>query len=165
MFWRRTQKREYLPWYRRLDYKGDLTETEKRELDALRRQKKHPAARYEDLPDEVQHYIAGLELAAYDLKQDKAALKPIACALIGISLLYFHYVGPPSLSAFWTWAWALFLLIVPWFVYRREWNKNAQEFMPDYLATPGASSPANEALLREWEVSHLTRNRSVSRQE
>jgi len=39
---------EWLPWYRGRNYKGDLTEAEKHQLDALRMQPTHPAARWED---------------------------------------------------------------------------------------------------------------------
>ena len=40
--WRRKRKAEWLPWYQARSYKGDLTEAEKRELDAFRMQPKHP---------------------------------------------------------------------------------------------------------------------------
>ena len=36
--WKRKRKSEWLPWYRAPDYKGDLTEAQKRELDAFRMQ-------------------------------------------------------------------------------------------------------------------------------
>jgi hypothetical protein len=42
--WKRKPKTEWVPWYRAHDYKGDMTETEKRELDAFRMEPKHPAA-------------------------------------------------------------------------------------------------------------------------
>jgi hypothetical protein len=35
---------EWLPWYRARGYNGNLTEAEKRQLDAFRAQEKHPAA-------------------------------------------------------------------------------------------------------------------------
>jgi len=54
---RRTQG-ETLPWYRQRGYDGDLTEAEKRELDGLRALPEHPATQREDLPDEVQSYLA-----------------------------------------------------------------------------------------------------------
>jgi hypothetical protein len=58
MLWR---KKESLPWYRAPNYKGDLTEDEKRELDLFRYRAerhgiKHPAATYDDLPEEVGSY-------------------------------------------------------------------------------------------------------------
>jgi hypothetical protein len=137
-----------------------MTEAQKRELDAFRMQPKHPAARYEDLPDEVQAHIARLEVENYDRKQELAAAPAFACSAIGVALVCLHNFGAPSLSTLWTWVAALGLVIVPWFVYRREWRKNADEFMPDYLSQ-GRDSPANEALKREWEVSHVSR-RAIS---
>jgi len=71
MFGRKNEKQESLPWYREPNYKGDLTEDEKRELDSLRYRAdrqgvKHPAATYDDLPDEVQSYISRLQIELYD---------------------------------------------------------------------------------------------------
>jgi hypothetical protein len=43
---RRKSSSERLPWYRAPDYSGNLTEAEKRQLDAFRMQARHPAARY-----------------------------------------------------------------------------------------------------------------------
>jgi exonuclease I len=54
--WKRKRKaEEWLPWYRARNYKGDLTEAEKRQFDAFRMQPKHPADH--DLPEEVRNYI------------------------------------------------------------------------------------------------------------
>ena len=139
-----------LPWYRRPGYKGNLTEAQKRELDAFRTQAKHPSTRFEDLPEEVQGYIAGLELNVYDLRQEKAASLAIVCSLVGIALLYSHYFGKPlSLSVSWAWTFGLLLMIAPWFVYRHEWKKNAKEF----------DLPVDERLRREWELDYLARHR------
>jgi hypothetical protein len=153
MLWRHKQNTEALPWYRDPNYKGTLTEVEKRKLDALRSEPRHPSTRYEDLPEEVQRYIAGLELQIYDLKQEKAVSKPILCSLAAIALVYLHY-RPLSLSTFLAWMIGSMLVLIPWLVYRREWNKNAKEFMPD---TPAAAT--DEAIRREWEVDYVARHR------
>jgi hypothetical protein len=55
--WKRKRKVERLPWYRDRNYKGDMSEDQKRQLDAFRMQPKHPAAEEDDLPAEVQNYI------------------------------------------------------------------------------------------------------------
>jgi hypothetical protein len=156
------KQREVVPWYREPGYQGPLTEAQKRELDALRSQPKHPAARYEDLPEEVQAHIARLEVESYDRKQDLAAAPALACSAVGVALVCLHYFGAPTLSTFWTWTIGLGLVIVPWAVYRREWNKNAEEFMPNYIGE-GRDSPANEALLREWEVNYVSRQNISAR--
>jgi hypothetical protein len=41
MFGRKKKPAECLPWYRARDYKGDLTENEKRQLDLFRMRKEH----------------------------------------------------------------------------------------------------------------------------
>ena len=56
------------PWYRVPDYKGNLIEAEKRELDAFRARPRHPAFEYSELSEQVEIYISGLETEAYDLE-------------------------------------------------------------------------------------------------
>jgi hypothetical protein len=160
MFWRRKKQREVLPWYRDPGYRGPLTEAQKRELDAFRMQPTHPAARYEDLPDEVQAHIARLEVENYDQKQYQVVTRLIVSNLVGAALVYFYFFGTPNLSNGWLLAWGLGLLIVPWFTYPRQWRKNADEFITDYLSE-GRDSPANESLKKEWEISHVSR-RAIS---
>jgi hypothetical protein len=53
------------------NYKGNLTENEKRQLDFFRMQEKHPVADYDSLPEEVQRYINRITMEHYDLKSDK----------------------------------------------------------------------------------------------
>jgi hypothetical protein len=68
-YWRNPPARSRsLPWYRARDYKGDVTEEEKRELDSFRHREseggEHPSASYGDLPKEVQLYISKIEIEA-----------------------------------------------------------------------------------------------------
>jgi hypothetical protein len=87
------QKVEWLPWYRTRNYKGNLTEAEKCQLDAFRTQQRHPAAQWDDLPDEVQNYIIGIKLELYDHKQDRAAGQAIIVSLSGVASLVLNYTG------------------------------------------------------------------------
>jgi len=64
-----------------------MTEAEKGTLDAFRIQDKHPASTNDDLPEEVQGYIAGLEMAVYHGKQDALGGRCIVFSLIGAALL------------------------------------------------------------------------------
>ena len=149
MFGKRRKKQEWVPWYRRKDYKGDLTEVEKRELDAFRMQEKHPANHYQDLPDEVQSYINALELQVYDFKQEKAVAKPIFASFLGAMGIFLTYKGLGSLGNFGYWLGVL-LLTVPWFLYIREWRKNADD---EDLHDP------DECFRFEWEMDYLHRRR------
>jgi hypothetical protein len=147
MIWKRKkQKAEIVPWYRSPGYKGNLTEAEKRKLDAFRMQPKHPAARNEDLPEEVQSYINRLEMEIYDFKQDKTAAQAFGLSLFGCASLYLSYYGLPSSSSPWPYAGGLLLLVIPWFVYAYQWRKNAKAFR-GVLAT-------DEAIRFEWELDH-----------
>jgi exonuclease I len=60
MLGRKKKPTERLPWYRARNYKGDLTENEKRQLDSFRMRPEHPAASYDTLPGEVKVYIGEL---------------------------------------------------------------------------------------------------------
>ena len=75
--WKRKRKTKALPWYRARNYKGKMTEAQKRELDSFRAQEPHPAADYDSLPTEVQHYINRLEVEIYDNKQRQIAARAL----------------------------------------------------------------------------------------
>ena len=90
-------------------------------------------------------YIAGLELEAYDLKQERAASGVLTTTLVGAAILYVaHFGGPPD--SIWSYLGGLALMIFPWFVYRYEWRKNAD-----------ANHLASENILMEWELHHLAK--------
>ena len=54
-----------------------------RQLDAFRTQPKHPAATFDDLPEEVQTYLSGIQLELYDKKQEAAANRALIYSAIG----------------------------------------------------------------------------------
>ncbi|MGH0214408.1 hypothetical protein NKY66_10890 [Sinorhizobium meliloti] len=156
MWWKRKQNTEWLPWYRVPGFKGKVSEAEKRQLDAFRMQERHPAASYQDLPEEVQSYISRLELENYDFKQEKAVNGPMLASLIGAVILGVSYFGvhiQPT-GSIWPYAFGLLLLIAPWFVYRREWQRNADELFPRRHGGPNLS---DENIRKEWELDYLTR--------
>jgi hypothetical protein len=72
MFWFRKRSGDDAAWYRHRNYKGNLTEDEKMELDSIRWQAKsgiHPAAKIDELPDEVIDYISDLENEALEYRK------------------------------------------------------------------------------------------------
>jgi hypothetical protein len=144
----RKSSSERLPWYRAPGYSGDLTEAEKRELDAFRVQACHPAYQYGDLPEHVESYIAGLEIEAYDFKQGRAAARALATTLVGAAVLYVTRfgigIGIGPFDSIWGYLGGLALLIIPWIVYHYEWQKSADTFS------------AYEGILKEWELDHIT---------
>ena len=126
--WKRKRNEEWLPWYRAPDYKGNLTEAEKRQLDAFRMQEKHPAAAFEDLPEEVQYYIGLMEVELNEKKQELVTVQAFVLAAIGAAGLFLNYkafFGPPTI---WSYAGAVGLIILAWVDHRREWKKNAEEY-------------------------------------
>jgi hypothetical protein len=87
------RKAEWVPWYRAHDYEGNLTEAEKRQLDSFRVQPKHPAAQYDELPEEVQSYINRIECELYDKKQSSLVGQATVLSAIGGALLFLNYKG------------------------------------------------------------------------
>lgn len=149
---KREEKAEWLPWYRAQNYKGNMTEAEKRQLDAFRAQPEHPAMRTEDLPEEVQDYIKKIELELYDYKQQYAVGQAFFYSLIGAALLALHYTGCLTATP-WKYALDVLILVSPWFFYRYRWKKNAAEFLP---SKNDFSNPTDEAIRKEWEINYLT---------
>ncbi len=155
--WKRKRKTELLPWYRTRSYKGKMTESQKRELDAFRSQELHPAADYDSLPTEVQHYINRLEMEIYDDKQKTIAARALFVTGIGVLLAYQMYFGGPEPTP-WGYAASALFMVVPWFVYSYAFKKNANEFLPD---DPGPNSPTDEGIRMEWEIEYLGRRRQA----
>jgi hypothetical protein len=144
-------KAEWLPWYRARNYKGNLTEVEKRQLDAFRAQPTHPATLSSDLPEEVQRYITRVELELYDAKQEMAAGRAFFWSTIGALLLMLGFAGVTP-STIWLFEGGALLLVVPWIVYAHEWKTNAEKFLP---SDPDIPNPIDEAIRYEWEINYL----------
>jgi hypothetical protein len=75
-------------WYRHRNYKGNLGEDQKMELDSIRWQSKsgrHPAAKLEDLPKEVQEYISNLE---YEIAEEKSSMSMLFIVAGILSMIY-----------------------------------------------------------------------------
>ena len=162
MWNRHTKKGEVLPWYRAPDYKGKMTEAEKQSLNSFRAQEKHPTATSDDLPEEGQLYISRLELDLSHRKQDKLTGRALAVSLAGAALLCISYFGLPF-SEPWSYLLGAALLIGPWLVYRYEWNKNVEKFLPRELE-PGTLSATDEGLRHEWEANYIADTRMQERE-
>jgi hypothetical protein len=155
------RKAEWVPWYRARKYKGNLTEAEKRQLDAFRTQPKHPAAAFDDLPEEVQAYLSGIEGELYDKKQEGAASRAFLYSAIGAGLLFLNYKSCFAAPDLWVNAGAVLLLGFAWFGYWRNWRRNAEEFLP-------ADAPwraTEEGIRKEFELNYITWSRNKAREE
>jgi hypothetical protein len=144
---------ERLPWYRARGYKGNLTEHEKRQLDSFRMQEHHPAATFENLPEEVQGYINKLEMEHYDEKQGALVLPALVVMGFGGYFLIRYIFGydEGSLLGYGS---SIALLVLPWIYYARAWRKNADEFMPK-----DGFGKRDEAFRTEWELEYISNNR------
>ena len=158
MFGRKKKQAEQLPWYRRRNYKGSLTEAEKRQLDFFRMQEKHPAADYDRLPEEVKSYIGGLEMEVYDKKQEALVLPTLVGSGFGAYFLIRCIFGYDEGSLL-RYAVSIAFLVLPWIWYQLTFNKNAEAFLPEHGA-----SPTYEAILREWELDYISNKRMSERE-
>jgi hypothetical protein len=148
---------EWLPWYRRKDYDGNLTEAEKRQLDVFRTQPEHPATLSDELPTEVQNYINRIELELYDAKQSEAAGYWLSATVFAIALMAMNYHERfPSSDSYYVAGAALILF--SWFWYGRVWKRNAEDFIPSDEAAPNRT---DEAIRREWELDYVTSSKQT----
>ncbi len=104
MAWFGKRSGDDVAWYRHRNYKGSLSEDQKMELDSIRwtsKSGRHPAAKFEDLPDEVQDYIVHLEIELSDSKFIPSTMAivvgislTIYCALSALNIVQYSDVFP-----------------------------------------------------------------------
>jgi hypothetical protein len=97
-------------WYRHRNYKGSLSEDQKMELDSIRWQSKserHPAAKFEDLPDEVQSYIISMKSEAMESRYTAPGIASLIgivsvsyCIIAKIGIIKYSILLPPILHLF-----------------------------------------------------------------
>jgi len=123
VWWRKRKQSESLPWYRSPKYRGNLTEDEKRALDSFRlREKsygeKHPAAGFEDLPEEVGMYISKLQIESYDQTQESLVGRYFVLSAVGAFLLLNHFGWvSPKYDSTEVLVFGVVSLLAPWVYY------------------------------------------------
>ena len=121
MFWKKRTPTEKLPWYRRRNYKGDLTEQDKVELDSFRLAAMKPggvcrATDVSELPDDVLSYIAKLEIELHDSLGSSIFGRALAYAVVGAFIVASSLGWTPKYESQ-IWPWFGVLLIVLAIVY------------------------------------------------
>lgn len=153
-----TKKGEWLPWYRQKGYKGDLTEDEKKYLDAFTLMPEHPAASEDDLPEEVSAYIAELQFLLHDAKRD--TLYWGALASIGVGA---YFVYEAAFGDAWTGSPLLYLIgfslifYTPFYL-RKETRRLAKELLFK-TETGGPETTSEVGIRRHWELLAISRYR------
>jgi hypothetical protein len=157
MFWRKREKKEPLPWYRAPNYKGNLTEDEKRELDSFRYQAErhgaaHPAATYDDLPEEVGSYISKLEIELYDEIQQRLVGRCLLLSGVGAFMLLncFDWISPNYHSTE-NLLFGAVLLVAPLVYYPIKFRKNADQHFGD----------TTEGIRTEWELKYIVNKKTA----
>ena len=148
-----SKEQSWVPWYRRKDYDGNLSEEEKRILDSFRMKDKHPATSSDDLPSEVQGYISAIEFELYHLKQDTAAGNAVFLSALSALAIYFGYHGHAFISVA-AYLLGAFLFVAALLRYRRVWKKNSEEFSPKLVRAPHRT---DEGIQTEWELDYIVR--------
>lgn len=154
-----TEANEWVPWYRRKEYKGSLTEEEKRYLDSFRLEDKHPATAVEDLPKEVQGYLSELELSVYDNKQEGGAAKAFLLTGIGAFVIFLTYREIGWLSSPLGYVLGATIITFSWINYPREWKKNADGLWIKQEGKGVPFSRTEEKLQEYWELDAISRFR------
>lgn len=150
---------KWVPWYRRKDNDGNLTEEEKRFLESFRMNKNHGAAQYENLPVEVQDHISEIELALYDAKQDGVATKMFGLVGVGVCIPFLAYNDVGWLSPLWRYIAGAAFIAVSIVNYKREWQRNADGL---WMPEEGEGIPfsrTQESLDKNWELNMIGHRR------
>ena len=160
-----SKKGEWLPWYRRKDYRGNLTEEEKRFLDGLRQSGQHPASAYDELPEEAQMYFQELEQSVYDEKQSKAAFTFILTATIGLFVIFGSYRDSLWLAPIVGYLSGAGMIFIGWLLYRREFKRNADEYIPMEKVQDSPNNLTDEGLQRHYEMQAIAGRRTAKQLE
>lgn len=138
-------------WYRHRNYKGSLSEDQKMELDSIRWQSKsgrHPAAKFEDLPDEVQSYIISMKSEAMESRYTAPGIASLIgivsvsyCIIAKIGIVKYSILLPPILPLFFVSAIFSFFSILNFVnVHKEEVDHNI-----------------DREFLKNWEIEYLFR--------
>jgi len=149
------KEQDWIPWYRRKEYKGNLTEEEKRHLDSFRLEENHPAVAFENLPEEVQGYLSELELAVYDAKQEGVATKAFMLTGIGALMAFLAYRELGWLPSLVGYVIGGAIIAFAWINYSREWKKNAGGLWINQKGRGVPFSRTEEKLQEYWELDEI----------
>ena len=155
MFWRKKKNREdRVPWYRRRDYKGNLTENEKRELDHFRWLAQHPGGKHpadSDLPEEVSLYISKLQIELHDERGTLLMGRVLLASGLGVVMLAGFFGWSPFKvnheGSTLTFLLGVLFIVVPWFFYFHEQKKLGDQLMD------------REGIMVEWELNYIASRR------
>ena len=141
---------EWMPWYRRPDYDGKLTEEDKRFLDAF--QGNHPAARSEELPEEVQSYISRIELENFDFKKDTEFYRAIFFTVSSLLITFLAYDKDSIVFSIFLIMGFSAITAAAWLSCRKRHKKIDDDFFPSELGAPGRT---DRELRFEWEMGRI----------
>ncbi len=157
-------KKKFVPWYRQKSYHGNLSEEEKRHLDAFYQLDQHPAVYHGDLPEEASRYINELECELHQERQDSAVTKFFAMIGIGLAVFYVTYNGLGWLGNIGYLVGAV-IIVFALYQYYQAHSRNSDWFMPKYEGDNAPVSLTEEKLFEHWDLDEITRYRSRGRQD
>ena len=153
------KEHEWMPWYRRKDYRGNLTDEQKRHLDSFRLEEKHPAVAVEDLPEEVQSYLSELELAVYDAKREGVATKAFVLTGVGAFVIFLAYYELGWFAPLVGYVLGGAIIAFARINYSREWKRNADGLWIKQEGRGVPFSRTEEKLQAYWELDEISRFR------
>lgn len=155
---RMTKKGEWLPWYRQKGYKGDLTEDEKKYLDAFTLMPEHPAASEDSLPEEVRDYIADLEFQLHDTKRDTLYLQALVSMGVGAYCVYEAALGDAWTGSPLSYLIGFSLIFYTPFYLRKETRRLSNELLLK-TETGGPETTSDVGIRRHWDMMAISRYR------
>jgi hypothetical protein len=154
-------KKEWVPWYRRRDYSGKMSEEEKRILDDVRKDDNHPATSFDELPGEVQTYIASIEQELYDEIKSSIFLKVVSITLFVLFFIVITFLRQDNFSIYSISFWVLGLLVV-WGSLWREKRKIEVRFFPEELSqNDSVVFTSDEGIQAAWDVDYLMKSQNT----
>ena len=147
---------EWKPWYRRKDYKGNLTEDQKRYLDSFRSGKPHPATPFEDLPDEVQSRLIELEEQLKEQQDATSLLTMLVWFSLSSYAFYSGYNDYDGLTSVASYCFALFVIFILYKSYKAYLYRHKHHNWYGDTDKGEPFSSTDESLQRHWEVNPLS---------
>ena len=147
---------EWKPWYRRKDYKGNLTEDQKRYLDSFRNGEPHPATPFEDLPDEVQSRLMELELDLKEQQDSASVVTTLVWSALCCYSVYEGYVGDFGVVSFSYYCCALICIAMGYRTYQTYSSRHEHHNWYGDTNKGEPFSSTDESLQRHWEINALS---------
>lgn len=149
----------FRPWYKYPAFKRELSASEIYYLDSMRMLDDHPAAKYHDLPPEVQGYISELEDEYYIARQSLVIASFVCILLIGLLVLFSLESLAVPLPFGNAWGASLAIVAFGFLLCVLKWRRNRNIEWPEIAHDRSYESQTQERIKQHWERQSLYEQR------